>query len=72
MTSQPPWCLRVPAPGGHGGDPADAFDVVVPDMPGYGYSARPTGRPLDSIAVADLRAELMDPFRVHPVRRRGR
>ena len=32
-------------PGGHGADPADAFDVVVPDMPGYGYSAaRPARR----------------------------
>jgi pimeloyl-ACP methyl ester carboxylesterase len=46
-------------PGAHGADPADAFDVVVPDMPGYGYSDRPTGPPLDSIAVADLWAELM-------------
>ncbi|MEU0844649.1 epoxide hydrolase [Streptomyces sp. NPDC005962] len=47
-------------PGAHGGDPADAFDVVVPDMPGYGYSDRPSGPPLDSIAVAGLWAELMD------------
>ena len=39
-------------------DPADAFDVVVPDMPGFGYSDRPA-TPLDSIAVADLWAELM-------------
>src|SRR5689334_20166235 len=39
-------------------DPADAFDVVVPDIPGYGYSDRPA-TPLDSIAVADLWAELM-------------
>jgi pimeloyl-ACP methyl ester carboxylesterase len=46
-------------PGAHGGDPADAFDVVVPDMPGYGYSDRPAGAPLDSIAVADLWAQLM-------------
>ncbi|RIQ20826.1 epoxide hydrolase family protein [Jiangella rhizosphaerae] len=45
-------------PGAHGADPADAFDVVVPDMPGYGYSDRP-GRPLDSIAVAGLWARLM-------------
>ena len=28
-------------PGAHGADPADAFDVVVPDMPGYGYSDAP-------------------------------
>jgi pimeloyl-ACP methyl ester carboxylesterase len=46
-------------PGAHGADPADAFDVVVPDMPGYGYSDRPTGAPLDSMAVAGLWAELM-------------
>jgi pimeloyl-ACP methyl ester carboxylesterase len=46
-------------PGAHGADPADAFDVVVPDMPGYGYSDRPTGPPPDSIAVASLWAELM-------------
>ncbi|MEK8174108.1 alpha/beta fold hydrolase [Streptomyces sp. M19] len=46
-------------PGAHGADPADAFDVVVPDMPGYGYSDRPTGPPPDSIAVADLWAGLM-------------
>jgi pimeloyl-ACP methyl ester carboxylesterase len=37
---------------------ADAFDVVVPDMPGFGYSDRPEV-PLDSIAVAGLWAELM-------------
>ncbi|MGW0965102.1 epoxide hydrolase family protein [Streptomyces sp. NPDC002516] len=47
-------------PGAHGGDPADAFDVIVPDMPGYGYSDRPAGPPLDSIAVAGLWAGLMD------------
>ena len=47
-------------PGAHGGDPADAFDVVVPDMPGYGYSDRPVGPPLDSIAVAGLWARLLD------------
>ncbi|NIZ92966.1 epoxide hydrolase family protein [Kineococcus rubinsiae] len=47
-------------PGAHGGDPADAFDVVVPDMPGYGFSDRPTGAAPDSVAVAGLWAELMD------------
>ncbi|MER6388704.1 epoxide hydrolase [Streptomyces sp. NPDC001523] len=47
-------------PGAHGADPADAFDVVVPDMPGFGYSDRPVGPPpLDTIAVAGLWAELM-------------
>jgi pimeloyl-ACP methyl ester carboxylesterase len=46
-------------PGAHGADPADAFDVIVPDVPGFGYSSRPRV-PLDSIAVARLWAELMD------------
>ena len=45
-------------PGAHGGDPADAFDVVVPDIPGFGYSDRP-GVPLNSIDVAGLWARLM-------------
>ncbi|WP_030565754.1 epoxide hydrolase family protein [Streptomyces aureocirculatus] len=46
-------------PGAHGADPADAFDVVVPDVPGFGYSDRPTGPAPDSIAVAGLWAQLM-------------
>src|SRR6478752_9902448 len=52
-------------PGAHGADPADAFDVVVPDVPGYGYSDRPTGPPMDSIAVAGLWAELMSVLGYH-------
>ena len=31
-----------PIPAAHGGDPADAFDVVVPSVPGFGFSDRPT------------------------------
>ena len=45
-------------PGAHGADPADAFDVVVPDLPGFGYSDIPAA-PLNSIDVAGLWAELM-------------
>ena len=26
-------------PGAHGGDPADAFDVIVPSLPGFGFSS---------------------------------
>ena len=29
-------------PTAHGGSAADAFDVVIPSMPGYGFSGRPT------------------------------
>ena len=28
-------------PAGHGASAADAFDVVIPSMPGYGYSGKP-------------------------------
>src|SRR5205823_3733359 len=30
-------------PTAHGGRPEDAFDVVMPSMPGYGFSERPEG-----------------------------
>ncbi len=29
-------------PAEYGGDPADSFDVVVPSLPGFGFSERPT------------------------------
>jgi pimeloyl-ACP methyl ester carboxylesterase len=29
-------------PTAHGGRASDAFDVVIPSMPGYGYSGKPT------------------------------
>jgi microsomal epoxide hydrolase len=31
-------------PAAHGGDPADAFDVVIPALPGYGWSGKPRVR----------------------------
>jgi len=30
-------------PTAHGGTVADAFDVVIPSLPGYGFSAKPSG-----------------------------
>lgn len=45
-------------PAAHGGDPADAFDVIVPDMPGYGYSDKPDPA-LNATEVAALWARLM-------------
>ena len=30
-------------PAAHGGDPADAVHLVVPSLPGYGFSDKPTG-----------------------------
>lgn len=31
-------------PASHGGDPADSFDVMVPSLPGFGFSDRPHER----------------------------
>jgi pimeloyl-ACP methyl ester carboxylesterase len=45
-------------PAGHGGDPADAFDVVVPSLPGYGFSD-PPDRPGLTFHIGDIWHELM-------------
>ena len=47
-------------PASHGGDPADSFDVVVPSLPGYGFSDLTTQRGMDFRRIADLWMELMD------------
>ena len=41
-------------PRGHGGDPADAFHLVIPSMPGYGFSGptREAGWTTDRVAAA--------------------
>lgn len=46
-------------PGAHGGDPVDAFDVIVPSVPGFGFSDRP-GRGITRSRVAGLWARLME------------
>ena len=46
-------------PAAHGGDPADSFDVIVPSLPGYGFSDRPSQPGMSPAAVADLWARLM-------------
>ncbi|MEQ3549062.1 epoxide hydrolase family protein [Pseudonocardia nematodicida] len=46
-------------PAAYGGDPADAFHVVAPSLPGYGFSPHP-GRPgVDAPAIADAIHVLM-------------
>ena len=45
-------------PASHGGDPADAFDVVVPSLPGYGFSD-PWPRDGGLFKVAGLWSKLM-------------
>ncbi len=46
-------------PAGHGGDPADAFDVVVPSLPGFGFSGRPAETGWNPARTADAWATLM-------------
>ena len=46
-------------PASHGGDPADAFDVVAPSMPGYGFSDATDKRGLSVLSISDLWAKLM-------------
>jgi len=45
-------------PASHGGDPADAFDVIVPSLPGFGFSDHPA-HPLTMEQTADLWVSLM-------------
>jgi len=46
-------------PADHGGTAADAFDVVIPSIPGYGFSGRPTATGWGPEHVARVWAELM-------------
>lgn len=46
-------------PGSHGGDPQDAFHVVVPSLPGYGFSSAPAAKGTGPFEVAGLWAQLM-------------
>jgi pimeloyl-ACP methyl ester carboxylesterase len=46
-------------PTAHGGRPEDAFDVVIPSMPGYGFSGKPTSTGWGPDHIARIWAELM-------------
>jgi pimeloyl-ACP methyl ester carboxylesterase len=46
-------------PTAHGGDAEDAFDLVLPSLPGYGFSAEPTDVGWDPGRTARAWAELM-------------
>jgi pimeloyl-ACP methyl ester carboxylesterase len=46
-------------PTAHGGSAEDAFDVVIPSLPGYGFSGKPTGTGWDPDHIARAWAELM-------------
>jgi pimeloyl-ACP methyl ester carboxylesterase len=46
-------------PASHGGDPADAFDLVAPSLPGYGFSDHPVTSGMHPGKMADVFAQLM-------------
>ena len=50
---------RLTDPGSFGGDPADAFTVVAPSLPGYGLSFRPGQKRFGIEEIADCLADLM-------------
>jgi microsomal epoxide hydrolase len=45
-------------PAKHGGSPEDAFDVVVPSLPGFGFSSKPKA-PVGPVTIAKLWHKLM-------------
>jgi pimeloyl-ACP methyl ester carboxylesterase len=47
-------------PTAHGGVPTDAFDLVLPSLPGYGFSGEPTELGWESGRIARAWAQLMD------------
>ena len=46
-------------PVGHGGKPEDAFHVVCPSLPGFGFSDKPTGTGWGVIKIAEVWNQLM-------------
>jgi microsomal epoxide hydrolase len=47
-------------PAAYGGDPADAFHVVIPSLPGYGFSGVPEETGFNPERMADVLAGLME------------
>jgi pimeloyl-ACP methyl ester carboxylesterase len=46
-------------PTAHGGSASDAFDVVIPSLPGYGFSGKPTAPGWTPVSIARAWATLM-------------
>jgi pimeloyl-ACP methyl ester carboxylesterase len=46
-------------PTAHGASASDAFDIVIPSMPGYGFSGKPTTTGWDPVRIARAWVELM-------------
>jgi pimeloyl-ACP methyl ester carboxylesterase len=46
-------------PTAHGGSPSDAFHLVIPSLPGYGFSGKPTAPGWNPVSIARAWATLM-------------
>ncbi len=46
-------------PTAHGGSESDAFDLVIPSLPGYGFSGKPTAPGWNPVSIARAWATLM-------------
>ncbi|TDB85188.1 epoxide hydrolase [Actinomadura sp. KC216] len=46
-------------PGAHGGDPSDAFHVIVPSLPGFGFSGAPRERGFGYARMAETLSRLV-------------
>ena len=47
-------------PSNHGGEASDSFDIIVPSVPGFGFSDRPLERGMTRWRVAEIWVKLMD------------
>jgi pimeloyl-ACP methyl ester carboxylesterase len=63
-------------PTAHGASASDAFHLVIPSMPGYGFSGKPTATGWDPARIARAWVVLIEAPRIHavcvPRRRLGR
>ena len=51
--------LALADPAAHGGDPEDAFDVIVPSLPGFGFSGPLPRNGIGYVETADMWVKLM-------------
>lgn len=47
-------------PAAHGFDDSDSFDVIIPSLPGFGYSEKPAQPGMNVFRIAAIWAELME------------
>jgi hypothetical protein len=63
---------RLTDPTAHDGSAADAFDVVIPSMPGYGFSGKPTSTGCGPERMGPSLGRTDEAPRLHTLRRPGR